>query len=145
MEINKTLDPNLELNDVASRRRERIVNTIRVVEHLIPDQKEIQQLQDNELHGILQQRLINIEALLSILTVAVAKTIPVYERFDLPEPTTTVELRHTVKTDAPIIVTYETLPQKYGTDFTIENKTLHWINNIDPEIFGTIEIIYYRE
>jgi len=137
-------NPNLELNDVATKHKDKIHKTIKVIEHLVPNQQELDQVPDHELRGLLQQRLLNIESLLTAISIALTKTVPVYERFYLEEATTTITLKHTVNLENPIWVTYETLPQKFGTDYIIQDNVLHWINTVDAEIFGDFEITYYR-
>ena len=135
---------NLELSDIAKRQRDRNHKAIRVIEYLIPNQQELERVPDNELRGLLQQRLLTIESMLASLHIAITKTVPVSEVFNLPEPTQTVELKNSVNIGAPVWVTYETLPQKYGTDFIIEDNILHWVNETDQFISGALEIVYYK-
>jgi len=75
---------------------------------------------------------------------AVAKALPVVQRFNFQVPATEVELAHDVNVILPVWLTHETLPQKYGKDFIVEGKILRWIGVEDVSMIGDVEIIYYR-
>jgi len=92
-------------------------------------------------YNALLNRIIELETEVAELRL---KSIPVSQSFNFTEPTTTVTLTHNVNTNSAIWVTYETLPQKLGIDFTITDNTLQWINPTDTELLGHFDIIYYR-
>jgi hypothetical protein len=85
----------------------------------------------------LLQRIVQLEQ-------QIAKAIPVTETFFIETPTNTITLANDVNTEAPIWVVYECLPQKKNIDFTITGNIFNWVNTTDTEIFGDIEITYYK-
>jgi hypothetical protein len=78
------------------------------------------------------------------LQAALALSVPVVQRFSFSAPTTSVILDYTVNVTAPVWLTHETLPQKYGKDFTITGNLLEWVSAEDPAMNGDVEVIYYR-
>lgn len=132
------------LKSFAEQHRARLHKSIGVLQELIPDGTDLGEVDDRQLRGLLQDRILRLEQLMEQVLDTVEKSIPVYEKFLFTEPTVTFELRYPVNNANPIWVTYETLPQKKHYDFTIAGNIFTWLNPEDTHLIGDLEIIYYR-
>ena len=127
------------------RARQAKTKISQIIEALLQPGQQLASLSQAEIYSLLAGRIENLETQLSNVVAALAKAIPVVQRFNFASSVTEFEVDFDINMSAPIQMDCEGVPQKLDIDFEVDGKTIRWINTEDPDfVKGYVEVVYYR-